>query len=299
MALLSFFRRAAGAAALALLAGGCDFLYPPTYVPADAEQLVVHAVLESGRDTAAVLVTRVGTVEPVAVSGARVRLAGPAGTLVLEERAGPSTPCTAHPVAPGDPQLPRTGCYAAAVPGRVRAGAEYLLEIDVPSGERVRGRTVVPAAPVVLAPQERLRVPARETGSGLRSVDPVTLRWTAAASVGLVARAERGWVRNAVGARCGAYLDWGFIEPGEAVPDSLRARVEASGCSAGANHVQVQPDSVEVMLGVTVYDSAYHHYFRNTDDGIPLERASSGLEGAFGLFGSAATSGRRVVLFKQ
>jgi hypothetical protein len=61
----------------------------------------------------------------------------------------------------------------------------------------------------------------------------------------------------------------------------------------------VQPDSVEVVLAVTVYDSAYFKYVRGSDDGIPLERASSGLEGAFGLFGSAATTGRRIVLFKQ
>jgi hypothetical protein len=298
MALLSFLRRAAGAAALALLGGGCDFLYPPTYVPADREQLVVHAVLEAGRDTAAVLVVRVGTVEPVAVSGARVRLIGPAGTVVLQEGAGPSTPCTVHPVAPADPRA-ATGCYAAAVPGRVRAGAEYLLEVDVPSGERVRGRTVVPAAPEVLAPQERLRVPARETGNGLRATAPVTVRWTAAPAWGVAARAQRAWVRNAVGTRCNAYLEPRLFQRSEAGPDSLHATVEALGCSGAASNAQVQPDSVEVMVGVTVYDSAYFNHLRGSDDGIPEERASNGLEGAFGLFGSAATSGRRVILFKQ
>jgi hypothetical protein len=53
--------RSAGALALAALAGACgDFVRPPDFVPGDPDQLLVHAVLHAGSDSAAVRVSRVG-----------------------------------------------------------------------------------------------------------------------------------------------------------------------------------------------------------------------------------------------
>lgn len=300
MALLSMVRRAAGAAALAALAGGCEFLHPPTYVDGDPRQLVVHAVLVAGTDAATVVVARVGTQDPEPVSGAQVRVVGGGVTTVLPE-ATQGTLHSCRPVSgtPGQAPQSRTGCYTATLPGGVRPGAEYRLEVDLSSGEQVRGRTVVPAAPVLHAPVDRLRIPARETEWGtLRSLNPFTVRWTADASVSLRGEASRGWTRDTE-IRCGASVARDDDEPVTGRPDSVRLGVEVVGCTAGQENPNVRADSVEVRVSVTAYDSAYVAYFRESDGGIPLEQASSGLEGAFGLFGSAATAFRHVVVYKQ
>jgi hypothetical protein len=73
--------------------------------------------------------------------------------------------------------------------------------------------------------------------------------------------------------------------------------LEATGCMAGPE--PVWPDSLEMKVAVTVYDSAYYSYVRDTDNGVPLHQARGTLEGAFGFFGSAASSARRVLLYAQ
>jgi hypothetical protein len=297
MALLSFVRRAAGAAALAAVAGGCEFLHPPTYVGGDPDQLLVHAVLLAGRDSAEVIVARVGTREPTRVTGAQVRIIGPGGTAVLSEVPNVTFECRPVSEVPGQPARRDTGCYAAAVPGGIAPGAEFRLEVDVPSGEQVRGRTVVPAPPAVQAPQGRLRLPARVTESGaLRTVSPFTLRWTAEGPVSVRGELHRGWVGSAERICAASMLREG---PLTAQPDSLPFRVEVYGCVVPPDNQSVRADSVEMRVSVTAYDSAYVNYFRDAEGGIPLESASSGLEGAFGLFASAATAFRHVIVYRQ
>ncbi|HST61677.1 MAG TPA: DUF4249 family protein [Longimicrobium sp.] len=300
MALLSFVRRAAGAAALAAFAGGCEFLHPPTYTGGDPAQLVVHAVLQAGADSATVVVARVGVGEAQPVTGAQVRLVGGGATTVLPDTR-PASIQACRPVAevPGQGPATGSGCYSAAVPGGVRAGAEYQLEVDLPSGERVRGRTVVPAAPALDGTGERLRVPARMTEWGtLRSVSPFTVRWTSTEPVSVWGQSMRGWVRNAA-VTCAASVLRDDDVPVAARPDSVRLAVEVHACNSGPDNQNVRPDSVEVRVSVTAYDSAYVAYFREYEGGIPLEQASKGLEGAFGLFGSAASAYRHVIVYRQ
>jgi hypothetical protein len=300
MALLRSIRLAAGAAALAAVAGACDFIHPPTYVPTDQDQLVVHAVLNAGGDSVAVLVTRVGRGDsyPPAVSGARVRVIGDAGAGTLVQLMGTAPPCglAGDPLA-GPPQP--TGCYVGVVPGGIRAGAAYQLEVDVPTGERVRGRTVVPAPPVMHAPAERLRVQGEGTDFQTRSVDPLTVRWTAQGPVSVSSTVGRVWAPGVEAPVCHVGLEGQSMRPAHVTADSLRAMLYLHGCNAG--QTRVQPDSVEVLVGVTAYDSAYVAYNRERDpgNGIPLDEASAGLEGAFGLFGSAAKSQRRIIFITK
>jgi hypothetical protein len=233
MALLIRSRAVASAAVMAVLAAGCEFIRPPTFVPADPDQLLVHAVLVAESDSAAVLVTRVGSGhngQPV--SGAQVRLIGEHGQAVLAEAVGDRVPCWPHVIPPEA----RTGCYVAALSAPVRAGAEYRLEVDVPGGEQVRGRTVVPAPATMLAPEDRLRIESESVTAGhLRGLQSVLVRWSV-------------------------------------------------------------PGPVEVTLGVTTYDASYLAYVEDAENGLSREQASRGLEGAFGVFGSAATARRRVIL---
>lgn len=290
--------RAAAAAVLALLGGGCEFVRPPTGVPDDREQLLVHAVLVAGTDSASVFLARM---EPtngyVPVHGARVRVLGEGHATELRELPAGATRCGTGGPPPGVPDAPGTGCYAAPVPGGIRAGAEYRLEVEGPAGERVRGRTVVPLPPVVHAPAEGLRVRAR-ADDWHRAAEELTVRWTAPRPAGLAAWAERAWVPGVEGAACEAYARRGFDPTQERVEmrmDSVRVRMEVWGCRVGQQQPELRPDSVEVSLGVTTYDSAYTAYVRDAENGIPLPDASAGLEGAYGVFGSASVSRRRMM----
>lgn len=299
-------RRAAGTLALAATAAACgDFVRPPVFVPGDPDQLLVHAVLHAGSDSAAVWVMRVGDGSVgTPVTGAQVRLGGSAGEAVLREVPQGSAPCAAVPVFPEQfPEMP-AGCYAARVPGGVRAGAEYQLDVQLSTGERARGRTVVPHPPVVQAPAEGLRVPARrgEFDGSLTAWEPLTLRWTAPGRVTLGASASRSWFSPAAAVPCQANLyrpeggDPAVYLAEDLQADSADVMPGTGGCSVDPQTRPLAPDSVEVAVGITVYDSAYYTYLREWNNGIPARDASAGLEGAYGVFGSAATATRHLRL---
>lgn len=298
--------RAAGALALAAMAGACgDLVRPPDFVPGDPNQLLVHAVLHAGSDSAEVRVSRVGAgSRGTPVSGAQVRLAGSAGEAVLREVPTGSAPCTVGLLTVDPFDGVPGGCYVARVPGGVRAGAEYQLEVQLATGERARGRTVVPLPPVTQTPAEGLRVPSREVDGWLIATEPLALRWTAAGRVALGAWTSRYWSFPAATGPCLARLfrPGGGDEPAF-LPEDLQADsasvLPGGVCTAGEQMPPLAPDSVEVAMGITVYDSAYYAYIAEWNNGVPAADAGGGLEGAHGVFGSAATATRRVRLIPQ
>jgi hypothetical protein len=137
----------------------------------------------------------------------------------------------------------------------------------------------------------------------------VALRWrsTADALEIPIATTERVYLAGRVAdARCVLYL----IRPdgtlaGSGGPlimqtDSLRVRAHLTNCMAhGASpgDASLRPDSASVSLLLAAYDSAYAaHVVRPGGRGVRESRASPGLTGAYGVFGSVATARRRVVL---
>lgn len=299
MALLNL-SRAAGVLALAVAAGGCgDFIRPPTRLPGDPEQLLVHALLTAGSDSVQVLVSRVGTAHgPTPVSGAQVQVIGGGVEAVLAESTRGLAPCVRGYVPPGEtPPQGTNGCYTAVVPGGVRPGTEYLLEVDLGTGERVRGRTVVPAAPAFGTPEEGTRIRVAPGGYYLFASQPLTLRWEAPGGVSLRAWSERVWA-PVPDAHCTAalYGTDGFDEEGHPLMelDSARRALQILDCRENVQGAQVQPDSLEVVVALTAYDPAYLEYVRSVNNGTPEGSARGGLEGAFGIFGGAATATRRV-----
>lgn len=285
--------RAAAAVMAAVLAAGCEFIRPPTWVGGDPEQLLVHAVLVAGSDSATVLVNRVGGIDGRPVSGAQVRLLGDgAETTLLEVEEG-RVPCANAIAPPGT----HTGCYVAALPAPVRVGAEYRLEVNVPGEEPVRGRTVVPAPPEVLAPEDRLRVLADPLESRLRAPAPLTVRWTAPARATVSGWAPRAWSPEGPIVRCDTnFINYYYLNTPELYTDSAQVQVDVRDCYTGEGGYVSRVDSAEVMLGVTTYDESYLAYVAESQNGVPREQARSGLQGAFGVFGSAATVRRRIVL---
>jgi hypothetical protein len=284
MALLNPLRAAGAALALAALAGGCgDFVRPPVHLPGDPRQVLVHAVLRAGSDSADVLVSRVGSGDGyIAVSGATVRIIRGDTRTVLPESS--------------------QGRYVALIPGGVRAGEEYELEVNLSTGERVRGRTTVPAAPVPQTPAEGAHVALGPEPGYLFSTPPMVLRWAAEGRVGLRAWSSRVWA-PVPDTRCyaGLYLPGGPIDitHEEMEADSARRVLMVLSCGDGWENLRVEPDSLEMTVAMTAYDENYLAHARDAENGVPEHDARGGLEGAYGVFGSAAVATRRIIAVPQ
>ncbi|HEX2080229.1 MAG TPA: DUF4249 family protein [Longimicrobium sp.] len=294
--------RAAAALALALVAGCGDLVRPSDFVEGDPDQLLVHAVLQAGSDSAAVLLSRADAGR--LIHGAQVRLLGSAGQAMLREVEG-LEPCTLYYVVVDGQREPQGVCYAGAVPGGVRAGAAYRLEVELPTGERASGHTVVPSPPAVQGVADGVRVAAREETGVLVALEPLPLKWTAPPRVGVRAWSSRSWPAIP-DARCSALLyrlesdSLVVIYGTDMEVDSARVVPVAGQCYVGEQErTRVDPDSAEVAIGITAYDSAYIAYTAEWDKGIPETTARAGLQGAYGVFGSAATTVRRVRLVPQ
>jgi hypothetical protein len=310
-------------ALLALLAAaaGCDVVLPPTGV--DLEPSVqLNALLRAGVDTVAVLIEQTGTedgsLRTSPVSGARVRLSGPGGEVVLREAPAGFAACVREFDHTGQVAVPRPigpGCYAGLAPGGVRAGGTYSLAADLPGRGPVAARTTVPHPPEPVTPTEGARIATRTLSPGPgnppATSDALTLRWrTRRAGEQVIPSAAQGAVfrdgRAVAGAQCGVNL-MGVGEvvvderSGNAFADSLvvRAQVGACGEWTGSGPVpQFRPfraDSVEVYLHLTALDSVYTQARERGGSAVREGSASVGVTGAYGVFAGLASSRRRIV----
>lgn len=304
---------------LALLASGCDFLRDPTQIDVRGSETIVHSVLRAGSDTVAVLLQRA---EPatggngpriVPVSGAAVRIAGGGASVLLAEAPSGFPSCIRgerNPLGEALGDSIRAGCYAAVLPGGVRAGERYELRIELAGGERIEGTTVVPGAPEILAPDANARFEVRTQiappyGAGVGEI-PVRVRvsaGTGGAEAGLATLTAFEDGRAAPDARCRIEHGSG-IRRTPADPDTLRIRIiNPIDCAqqVESGYRRVEWDSLHVRLLVAAYDTAYVRYVESLYDGetVARGRASAGVMGALGVFGGAATAERPVTLVSQ
>jgi hypothetical protein len=299
------------AAAAVLSAAGCSFLREPTPVEAMGERPSVHALLVTGDDTARVLLQRVGrgnpgTGEPVAarpVSGADVRLLSGAEAVRLAEAPAGFAGCTVP--SPGSTRpAGQAGCYAAVLPGGVRAGAAYELRIGGAGTGSIEGRTVALAPLQVEAPtslrvgtlgyqgeQEPARLPVRLRGAeGGNHV-----------SVELLPRVvySRGQAHTRFNCSL-VYPSFQLLPRG--ADDRVELGVYGARCFlppvAGQQpDPQFRTDSVRAVLRVTVFDAAFARYAAlESGDALKASDATQGVTGALGLFASASRAEREVVL---
>lgn len=145
MAILRF-----ASAALCFMLFAC--MREPTLVELSEQNVVVHAVLIGGSDSAKVLITRPQTTSvfggPIGVANADVRLV----TAGLNMPLSAGGECFSMPGFPLGAPGTNTGCYVAAVPGGIVYGATYELEIVVPGRPAIRGSTRIPETPVIQSP---------------------------------------------------------------------------------------------------------------------------------------------------
>jgi hypothetical protein len=267
--------------ALPLALAACE--PSPTAIVLSDRSVVLHGMIVAGAEHATVVLTEMhdgpSGLRALPLSGARVQLISGPDTTRLEQR-NTAGPCTVSPFVAEAVLL--DACYSAAVPGGIRAGARYNLHVVLSDGRVIRGSTTVPPAATLLHP-----VPGTEITVPRHSLQappaPIDIGWHHDLLPDL---AE---LRLATGVPACVVL----LQSGSAMllakdvtgmrDDTVQPRLS---CREDA---WVDRLSAEVVL--TVFDSNYARYVRHAmHSGSALHPdAASGITGAFGVFGSAAT----------
>lgn len=281
-----------------LLAAGCGITHEPTPLEFDRTFISLHAVLVSGEERAAVLLTRATPsdvaylphrVEPV--PGATVLLSGAGQTFVLQ-------PSNAAPDACGRSELPHPSlspaCYVATIPGGIRAGVSYTLEATLPDGGQVHGEATIPAPPAVRTSEPNPILVTASFGTGQDeqeavavSWDPLPARGVTTLSIRLEDRDCEVWVRTGE-ASAVASLD-------VTGRSSIGVRAQQVFCIDGPAE-----GTHAARLRVVHYDDSYSAYLATTDDAsTPVEQLSWGLTGAAGVFAGAGASDIAVTVVQR
>lgn len=326
-------RRRKGARLLVLagaLAGvaGCDFVRDPLALEPTGVRVHVHSLVVTGTEWISVLLTRPfgdATVSPseiARVSGATVRVDDGEWTYDLEEAAVDAPPCFAERISHSythrkpPPGQAGEGCYSVRVPGGVRPGVRYTLDVELPDGGTATGVTTAPPALTLEAPESglRRRLGGDDPDTGYVEV-AVPTRWRGGPSSGLTEVAvvggtvfrdgeplEDAWCNSSYGT-----ADDPFAQPIRSdTATSVVIRVATVVCDAPwATGGPIQDwDSVHTRVRVVAYDSAYARYDElvlGTGSvtgaigyAVAAPVASVGLDGAVGVFAGAAAASRRV-----
>jgi hypothetical protein len=184
------------------------------------------------------------------------------------------------------PYRRRVGCYLAALPGGVRAGATYELEIDLPGRDRIRGRATVPGAPTLLAPAAAATISAEPNWQ--EKLDPVPVRWGAIEPGHRLELTLRPRDESCmISIEMGQHLFHWYFGVDLSGLDSTSIRRLAIHCSD-----QVLAESYAADLSLTLFDTAYANYLKENDTYLatPRDRASAGVVGALRVFAGAATT---------
>ena len=278
------------AAVLALAA--CEFTRSPTAIMLTEDRVMLQSVLLAGDTTARALLRLIpadfdpfdpfAMPEWIPIEDATVRLVIAGDTIPMTPRLDASAnPCLTGPVydtAPAGALLP--GCYIGSVPGGLMSGASYDLIIDLPGHGRVEGRTTIPDAPVITAPEAGSQIPAT---TPFRPAPAFTVAWTGApahlnADLRLASRSER----------CTAHIEEaGFIGV-DWLAVTGRTSVELG---ALLQCTEFSQSEVPGDIVLTTFDSVYTRFIRTTREHHHPSEASAGFTGpAIGVFGSAAAA---------
>lgn len=265
----------------------------PTDIELSDGTLVVHAMLVGGSDSVTVAVSQPGneaefvTYEgPRPVANAVVRLRFGGQELVLPNG---GRCIVSNGSLGGGPPVAFSGCYSAAVPGGVRNGERYELEVEVPGHPLVTGSTIVPPAFTLLTPSAGETIDVRVSAQD--GFEPFTISW-----MGIDATHTMRLQIVTDHVTCAVYLsrpeelDFGFEVLFSAAATEMPT-VFSSFLNCG-----VDPRTVNAKLVATSFDTAYETYLREQGESLRTGEASVGLNGAFGFFGSAAQASVPLVL---
>lgn len=296
---------------LTCLATGCDLVREPTPLELTGEEVLVHSLLLAGSDTVSVYLTRSrpgrGTPAPniQPIAGAEVRIIGPAGSIRLNEDPPGLPRCFIQNT--GLQPATQPGCYGALLPGGVKPGARYELQIALPGGGTIEGIAVVPQPLVILAPEHQHRILAETPTSARPEIyGSVQTRWGGSGDAGRVQFRIQSLAVLRNGVRVpSASCDFETIS---VVPRGVDARSTGSAfvgfqvlnCfeePASGTLRRIEPDSIQARFVITAFDTAYTRYAEViSKDAVERRHLSVGVRGALGVFAGAATSEQRVTV---
>jgi hypothetical protein len=254
----------------------------------------LHGMLRAGETGVYLVLFRSATSGELEDLHAQVTVSGGGATVPLTRVSGQPSACFPPEFVPINDPYP--GCYAGTLPQPAAPGSRWTLAADPAEGPAVTGSTTIPALPVIPTPAAGARVPVPE------SADPALfdVQWQTPGA----ARVE--------------------IRMGQGVAFDDGARVEGSTCLVAHREVQAivgQPsgtrrmylddvfcyqgqgvplewDSAAVPLLVTAFDSAYADFALH-GEGVTTGHRGASLQGAYGVFGSSATTRREIILVPQ
>lgn len=276
---------------VALFATGClrEEIVQPV-----RDSIAVHAVAIVGATTFGLTLSRVSStlaVEPV--FGATVRLLRDSTSTTLVQSGTSSSFCFATTQAGPGGNEAAAQCYAAILATAIREHETLELEIELPDGSVIRGRTTTPATvePQTPAPNDDVEVESFiSAGGSFMESEPLLVVWHDEADRRADLRMEA--LRFFEGDSAVAVVDC-FEYGGEttALLPRSPAYVEAPHCN-GAPW-----DSADVRLTIATYDDNYVRYAVAVGvdgTGVVLEHAGVGIERivgddvVVGVFGSVA-----------
>jgi hypothetical protein len=273
---------------LLLAAAGC--LREPDPFEYAEPTLSVHGLLLA-TDTSVYVSLIPGALHDAIPANATVTLQSGATQIALHDvTADTANRCWQSYNRPGDDAR----CYGARLSQPIPADSRWELHASV-SGETVTGSTRVPAPPTVVRPAVRERISyAPYSGEG---TNPVTVEWQTAASPRVEIRFAFGTPYRGGGAVPGARCYVNTYEYGASVGQASGSRTVSIAdvyCASTTGPQQVTWDSVIAPVLVTAYDSAYAEFALHGES--VTRRPNASLQGAYGVFGSAASTTREVVL---
>jgi hypothetical protein len=293
----------------------------PTPLSLTGEQLMIHSLVLAGSETVHVHLARAlsdpirdpdlpgGFVFSRPVSGADVRLIQGQTTVTLSEAPPGFPPCALTPTSGGqDPTQAEAGCYAARVPGGIRGGDQYRLEVRLGAAGSAEGQATVPDVPQFTGGDGRTRH-SLVFGPGF---------WGGGAAVAIPVRYQLPARVN--GVRVGIQLDEVF-HGGRQVPeatcypfggdplvrrsaatDSIRLELHGVYCrrDSGARVEEFAPDSVLGRVVLTGFDSTYVRYAEAAQQrSAEGSRLRAGVSGALGVFAGGSTVTRPITLIRS
>jgi hypothetical protein len=280
------------AAFVAASAAGC--LRSPDPLTFTEDAVSIHGVLRASDTEARLWLQHSTPAGPVGVAGATLSLeSGGTAVALAQVTEAQAAGCLTNAFG-SPPANALEGCFGGSLPEPVAPGSRWTLRATVPGYGVVTGATTIPALPQVDEPAANSRYTLPPPHDYSR-VTQVPVAWSAPGAVRVeIALGDGVAYRDGAvveGAVCTAWADGG-----RGVHDrssgTVTLRVHGVGC--GDRNGMVVWDSAAVRLMVTSYDSAYAEYALRGSS-TSRGRGGRGLEGAYGVFGAAATAHRRLV----
>ena len=251
--------------------------------------LSLHGVLRA--DDPAVRVTLVrgsqgGGAEPVAATVAVA--SGPTRAALASYPGTDPDGCYAPEYSSND--FP--GCYRGTLPQAPVPGSRWTLTAEVAGGETVTGSTTIPAPPAIVSPAPGTRI----SFSRWQVPGELEVEWHTPSSPRVEIRVSEGK----------AFRNGARVESATCMV--AHRQVEAAvGQPSGSRHLfiddvycydgpggEIQWDSAAVPVLVTAFDSAYAEFALHGRS--VTKKRSAALRGAYGVFGSAASTRREIIL---